>query len=244
MRIRIAQFAIQRDLAYNLRHILAVLGAAQPGEMVVFAEGALSGYAPKDPAYTDRLDAAAIEDAIGTIKTRVQAAGCRCLLGSATRDAHHWRNTVLMFDDDKDPARYFKTELSGLDRRHFDPGPSAGGVLPAGEATIGIVACRELLFPAVWTQMKNRGAEVVCHLNNAIEPHDALWTHLLIARAIEQSVFVCSVNNAAAPQALPSMLIAPSGHVILQTEVQTDQTLAAEIDPADAIADLATRTDY
>jgi predicted amidohydrolase len=244
MRIRIAQFAIQRDLAHNLRHILGVLDGATGGEMVVFAEGALSGYAPKDPAYTDQLDAAAIEDAIETIRARVQAAGCRCLLGSATRDAHHWRNAVLMFDDDKDPARYFKAELSGLDRRHFEPGPVAGGVLPAGDATIGMVACRELLFPAAWTQMKNRGAQVVFHLNNAIEPHDALWTHVLIARAIEQSVFVCSVNNAAAPQALPSMLVAPSGRVILQAAVQAEQTLVAEIDPADAIADLATRTDY
>ena len=244
MRIRIAQFAIQRDLASNLKYVLGVLDEATGGEMVVFAEGALSGYAPKDPAYTDQLDAAAIEDAIATIKARVQAAGCRCLLGSATRDGHRWRNAVLMFDGDADPARYFKAELSGLDRRHFESGSNAGSVLPAGEATIGIVACRELLFPAVWTQMKNRGAQVVFHLNNAIEPHDALWTHLLIARAIEQSVFVCSVNNAATPQALPSMLIAPSGRVILQTEVRTNQTLTAEIDPADAIADLATRTDY
>lgn len=244
MHIRIAQFAIHRDLASNLRQILAVLRTAQPGEMVVFAEGALSGYAPKDPAYTDLLDAEAIENAIVRVKAQVQAVGCRCLLGSATKEGHHWRNAVLMFDGDAGPARYFKAELSGLDRRHFEPGPSAGGVLPAGDATIGIVACRELLFPAVWMQLKSRGAQVVFHLNNAIEPHDALWTHLLIARAIEQGVFVCSVNNASAPQALPSMLIAPSGRVLLEAEPQVEQELNAQIDLADVIADLATRTDY
>ena len=244
MRIRMAQFAIYRDLTSNLRHILGVLRTSQPGEMVVFPEGALSGYAPKDPSYLDGLDATAIDDAIGRITTEANTIGCRCLVGSATKDGDHWRNAVLMFDGDAEPKRYFKAELSGLDRRHFEPGPAAGAVFAAGDATIGVVACRELIFPGVWMQLKSRGAQVVFHLNNAIEPHDALWSHLLIARAIEQGVFVCSVNNAAAPQRLPSMLIAPSGRVILQTEVQSDQVLRAEIDLSDVIADLPTREDY
>jgi predicted amidohydrolase len=244
MRIRAAQFAIHRDLASNLRHILGVLRTSQPGEMVVFPEGALSGYAPKDPAYTAMLDAAAIEEAIGQVKTQVQATGCRCLLGSATKDGQRWRNAVLMFDGPAEPRRYFKAELSGLDRRHFEAGPAAGAAFPAGGVTIGVVACRELLFPGVWMQLKSRGAQVVFHLNNAIEPHDALWTHLLIARAIEQGVFVCSVNNATAPQALPSLLIAPSGRVILRTEVESDQVLAADIDLSDVIAELGARVDY
>lgn len=239
-----AQFAVHRDLASNLKHVLAVLGTAEPDEMVVFPEGALSGYAPRDPAYLEGLDAAAIEDAIGRVATEVDAIGCRCLLGSATWDGRHWRNAVLLFDGPARPARYYKAELSGLDRRHFEPGPAAGQVFTAGDVSIGVVACRELLFPGVWMGLKDRGAQVVFHLNNAIEPHDALWSHLLIARAIEQGMFVCSVNNATSPQALPSMLIAPSGRVVLQTDAQTDQVLAARVDLAEVIADLAARTDY
>ncbi len=107
-----------------------------------------------------------------------------------------------------------------------------------------MLACRELLFPEAWAGLKHAGAAIVCHLNNAVAPQDALWNHLLIARAIEQSLFVCSVNNGAATQALPSFLIAPSGRVLLQTDVQQDQILAARIDSRDAIADLTSRTDY
>jgi predicted amidohydrolase len=244
MRIRVAQFAITRDLQANLGRILAVLRGAQPGETVVFAEGALSGYAPGDPAYAASLDAAAIEEAIGQVSTLVRGVGCRCLLGSATKDGRHWRNAVVLFDGAAEPVRYFKTELSGLDRQHFEPGPAAGTVMSTAQAAIGVVACRELLFPAVWADLKRRGAQIVFHLNNAIQPHDALWMHLLIARAIEQSIFVCSVNNAAAPQSLPSVLIAPSGRTVLQTDVQTEQVLTARVDLGDAIADLSTRTDY
>ncbi|HQR36076.1 MAG TPA: nitrilase-related carbon-nitrogen hydrolase, partial [Blastocatellia bacterium] len=80
--------------------------------------------------------------------------------------------------------------------------------------------------------------------NNAIQPHDALWEHILITRAVEQSIFVCSVNNAAEPQALASYLIAPSGKVLLKTNAQQDQMLATEIDLDEVIADLTQRTDY
>lgn len=244
MHIRVAQFAIGRDLRSNLQHILNVLDQAMPGEMVVFPEGALSGYAPKDPAYLDGLDPAAIEEALGTIAVRVGAIGCYCLLGSAVRDGRHWRNAVILIEGPGPSQRYYKAELSSLDRRHFEPGPTAGELFVAGGVPIGVVACRELLFPEAWMRLKRRGAQVIVHLNNAVEPHDALWIHLLIARAIEQAVFVCSANNGAAPQQLPSVLIAPSGRVRLQTDVQTDQVLAGRIDLSEVVADLTARTDY
>lgn len=244
MHIRLAQFAIGRDLRSNLAHILTVLDEATPGEMVVFPEGALSGYAPKDPAYLDGLDAAAIENALATIGDRAGARGCRCLVGSATMEGGHWRNAVILIEGPDASNRYCKAELSSLDRRHFEPGPTAGEVFVVGGIPVGVVACREVLFPDVWARLKRRGAQVVFHLNNAVEPHDALWIHLLIARAIEQGIFVCSVNNGASPQQLPSVLIAPSGRVQLQTTAQTDQVLADRIDLSQVVADLATRTDY
>jgi predicted amidohydrolase len=244
MHIRIAQLAVQRDLATNLARILDVLDRAQPGDMVVFPEGALSGYEPQDPAYLEGLDAAAIEHAIADVGRRVREVGCRCLVGSATHEDGQWWNSVLLLDERPEPRRYRKAELSRLDRHHFQPGPFSGDVWDAAGVPIGVLACRELLFPSIWMSLKQRGAQVVFHLNNAIQPHDALWLHLLVARAIEQSVFVCSVNNATAPQGLPSVLISPAGHVILQADVQTDQALAAQIDLAEVIADLTTRTDY
>ncbi len=244
MQIRLSQFAVQRELAANLQTILGVLDKSGPGEIVVFPEGALSGYEPSDDAYLDRLDAGAIEEAILQVRDRVDAAGCRCLIGSATYSRERWWNSVLWLDGSGHVERYDKSELSALDRRHFEPGPAAGEVFLADGVPIGVLACRELLFPGVWIRLKDRGARVVFHLNNAIQPQDALWTHLLIARAIELGVFVCSVNNAAAPQQLPSMLVAPSGRVLLQSDAQAEQVLTCPIDLAEVIADLSARTDY
>ena len=41
---------------------------------------------------------------------------------------------------------------------------------------------------------------------------------------------MCSVNNAVATQTLPSILIAPSGDMILKSESRVEQALAREID--------------
>jgi predicted amidohydrolase len=81
-------------------------------------------------------------------------------------------------------------------------------------------------------------------LNNALNPHDAIWEHVLITRALENAMYVCSVNNAAPPQQLTSYLIAPNGHVMLKAERQTEQVLSATIDLAEVVQNITERTDF
>lgn len=99
-----------------------------------------------------------------------------------------------------------------------------------GGVNIGIQICREVVFPEPWLHLKRQGAQIIFHINNAIKPYDQTWEHILITRAIENRVFVCSVNNAAVPQKLTSYLIAPSGHVLLRADEQVEQTLVRTID--------------
>jgi deaminated glutathione amidase len=124
---------------------------------------------------------------------------------------------------------YDKHTLSSLDSRHF-----AAGDEPSVHAVDGVKAgvqiCWELLFPWQWAQLKRDGAQVVFHVNNAVKPEDAFWEHVLLTRAFENRYFVCSVNNAAATQTLPSYLIAPSGDTLLKSEPRVEQALAGEID--------------
>ena len=243
MKIRIVQLRVGEELAANRVRIEAAIDTAQADEWVVFPEGVLSGYFPERPAYTSRLDAGKITAAIDGIARLVLARGCNCLFGTALPAADRWHNSVILLTSTGARHVHHKVELSALDRRVFAPGT---GVTPysVGGLKIGLQACRELLFPQTWSGLKAAGVQIVFHLNNAIQPHDALWEHILITRAIEQSVFVCSVNNGQEPQALASYLIAPSGRVVIKTEVQRDQALAAEIDLHEVIPDLSLRTDY
>ncbi len=243
MKLSIAQLVVGQDLAANQNRMRAVCESTQPGDWVVFPEGVLSGYFPNDDAFLRRLDAEQIEAAIREIQRVVRARQCHCIFGTATLTDGTWRNSVVTLIADGGRHAYHKIELSSLDRRHFTPGTESE-VIRVGDLTIGVLACRELLFPAMWARLKRAGAQIVFHINNAIQPHDRIWDHILIARAIEQGLFVCSVNNGAPPQELASHLIAPSGQVLLKTQPGRDHIVSAEINPGDAIPDLASRTDF
>jgi predicted amidohydrolase len=208
-----------------------------------FAEGALSGYRPEEADYLTRIDPAAIENAIGEIASVILEKRCYCLLGSATHRGDRWFNSVLFIDSSGTRSVYNKIHLAGLDLHHFTPGDALFFQV-RDQAKFSTLACREVLFPHVWSTLKRQGAQIVFHLNNAIKPHDEVWAHLLVARAVENSIFVCSVNNANPPQALASYLIAPSGEILLQSEVQTEQVLTAKFDLNEVIPDLLARSDF
>ena len=243
MKISIAQLIVGRDIATNLSRMRTVLESAQPDDWVVFPEGTLSGYFPDDEGFMRSLNGQSIEAGIREIEAIVRARWCNCIFGTATFLDGALRNSVVVVSAEGERHRYHKIELSGLDRRHFTPG-TASEVIRVGGLTFGTLACRELLFPAMWAQLKQAGAQIVFHINNAIQPHDQIWNHFFIARAVEQGLFVCSVNNGAPPQELASHLVAPSGQVLLKTKTGCDDVVSADIDLADAIPDLALRTDF
>lgn len=243
MKITIAQLGVNQALATNLSQMMAVLEQVQSDEWVIFPEGVLSGYFPESPEYLSNLDAAAIKRGIDGIHNLVQAKNCNCIFGTALLQAGHWFNSAILLTHTGARFIHHKVELSELDRQVFSPGTEVNAVT-IGQLTLGLQACRELIFPQTWSRLKAAGVQIVFHLNNAIQPHDALWEHILITRAVEQGIFVCSVNNGTAPQTLASYLIAPSGKVLLKTNLQQDHILSADINLSEVIPDLPQRTDY
>jgi predicted amidohydrolase len=243
MRITLAPIHVERDLARNLDAMVSIIGRATADDWLVFPEGALTGYFPEDPAYLSGADPAAIEAGIMQLGDAVRRARVYCLFGTARRDDGDWHNAVVVQSHDAPEWVYRKRGLSRLDQRHF----AAGGPLETCErgcVTFGVQVCRELLLPAAWSELKARGAQVIFHINNAIKPRDRIWEHVLIARALENGLFVCSVNNAAPPQSLGSVLIDPSGGPRIRIAPQHAQVRSAEINPGDAIARLEARTDF
>ncbi len=243
MKITIAQLIVGRDISANQERMEAVLESSGPGDWVVFPEGILSGYFPDDDTFIGSLDPVRIEAGISKIESLVRKRKCNCIFGTATFTDNAWRNSVVAMTADGQRHMYHKIELSGLDRLRFVPGTTSE-VIRTGDVTFGMLACRESLFPGMWSKLKQAGAQIVFHINNAIQPHDRIWDHIFIARAIEQGIFVCSVNNGSSPQELASCLIAPTGHVLLKTKTGCDDIVSAEIDPCGAIPDLASRTDF
>jgi predicted amidohydrolase len=230
VRVVIAQMRVGREVARNRETICSLLRRTAPGDWVVFPEGALTGYFPGEPDYLADTGRAEVEVALERLRAVVARRGCHCLLGTARFVADGWRNSAVLLSPGSEVRCYDKNVLNPLDSRRF----VAGHGLPVWEVDgvkVGVQICWELLFPQRWAQLKRNGAQVVFHLNNAVEPDDAFWEHILLARAFENRYFVASANNAAAPQTLPSYLIAPSGETLLTGEPRIEQSLSCELDP-------------
>ena len=243
MKIKIVQLIVEKDIKSNKENIIKALKDAEKDEWIVFPEAILSGYYPNETTYTSGLDWEFISDYLTEIENLTKANKCHCILGSATKMKGSWRNTVLVFSYTEHKAIHDKIQLSRLDKKHFQSGYKLQ-IFEIDSIKYGLQACRELIFPTQWSKLKKEGAQIIFHLNNAIQPHDVLWKHVLIARAIENSVYVVSVNNAESPQKLASYIISPKGKIIAETNTQVEQVIKSELDLKQVIVNLAERQDY
>jgi predicted amidohydrolase len=229
MRITIAQMCVDRDLVQNKHKIISLLQHARRDEWMVFPEGALTGYFPEDADFLSQFRPEMVDEAVQEIGQVVKQMQCHCLLGTALFSDQAWYNAVVLQSYLAEPQVYQKINLSTLDQHHFAAGKEAPVYLIDG-VTIGVQVCREVGFPDDWAALKKQGAQVIFHINNALKPYDQAWERLLIERAVDNHVFVCSVNNAAEPQKLTSYLVAPSGVMLLRAQEQTEQLLSCELE--------------
>jgi len=243
MKITLAQLCVDRNISQNKEKIFSAIDSAEYGDWIVFPECVLTGYFPGEERYLQDIDPKAVNVAIDEINQAIRRAQCTCIYGSATFENGTWHNTAIIEGAFGESYHYDKIKLHPLEKRHFDAGDVLTPYLVAG-IPVGIQICREIVYSEPWAQLKGAGAQLLVHVNNAIQPHDQIWKHLYITRALENSAFLCSVNNAASPQQLASYLVSPSGEVLIESELHKEQSLSCEIDLGEVILDLDKRTDY
>lgn len=228
MKTRVTQLIVTKDIQENLNKVISVLQESTQGEWVLFPEGMISGYYPEDENFLSQLNTDAIDKALDTVTQIVKEKNIVCLIGSALKENDTWYNCSIYLSPDQ-KIIYRKNNLSILDRNHF----SAGNELKVYEQDnikFGIEMCRELTFPEQWKLLKKNGAQVIFHINNAIKESDKIREQVLVARAFENQVWVCSVNNAASSQTMSSMIIDPSGKVVWQSTPQREEIHTEELD--------------
>ncbi len=228
MKVTIAQLVVSRSINTNLEKVIKSLQNSSSGEWVLFAEGMVSGYYPDEDNYISQLNEDEITKAITKIEETVKEKNCYCLIGSALKIDDKWFNCTL-FITPNEKLIYEKNNLSNLDRNHFVSGNELK-TYKADDVNFGIQMCRELVFPEQWKILKKEGAQVFFHTNNSITESDKVREHLLIARAFENQTWVCSVNNAASPQTMLSMIIDPLGNVVWKSTAQREEVHSEDID--------------
>lgn len=233
MIIKLAPINLTQDLASNKQKVLNAFDEVNAGDWVLFPECTLTGYFPDDDHFLKTVTPDDINAALSEIAETVKDKKCYCLIGTA-RPAENttWYNSVALISPEGIIGYYDKYAVSDLDKRHFLQGDPPK-VYEMGGIKFGVQICRDLVFPEQWQSLKKQGAQVIFHSNNALKSYDDVWEHIIFARAIENQLFVASVNNCAEPGVLTSYLASPAGKLLLAAERQDERVLSAQIDLID-----------
>lgn len=237
MRVRIAQLIVSKDLAVNKGKLIDVINTSQRDEWVIFPEGMLSGYYSEKEPFLTNLDRTQIENAIQEIQEAVARNAIHCIFGTALYEEDNWYNSAIYLDNPDVRKAYKKVNLATLERKDFVAGNTLN-VFRKDTLNFGIQICRESAFPEQWKVLKKKGAQVIFHINNAIKENDIYRKHVLISRAFENQYFVVSVNNAATPQTLPSLVVSPFGEILFESKPQKESINVIELNL------LEVRSDY
>ena len=213
--ITIAQIPISTDVRENLKSVKKALEQIQEGMIVVFPEGALTGYTPEKEEFISNLDFEQLEQSHSYCEQIAKEKNIVVLIGSVEKDGEKFYNSTFIFSPEGRQT-YRKVNLAFHDKKHF----AAGSKLPIFTLhgiKVGILMCREIMYPEQWRILAINGAQVLIHLNNALGPDKyELWRSYLISRAGENQRYVVSVNCASKERGCPTMAIDPQGKPIVE----------------------------
>jgi len=230
----IAQFPVTLSIERNLETMLAILEQSQPGDLVVFPEGAVSGYS-HDLSFLDDIDLQALDAAFKQLQLAAKQWQIHLWVGSLNLRSGSWVNRAYGFGPKGNLYTYDKINLAHHERGVLTP----GNKLPVfklstlqGTINIGVQICREIRYPEQWGWLARQGAQIILHLNNAISNSSQyrVWRSHLISRAAETQRFVLSANNAAPGQLCPTMVVAPDGNVLAEIISPSQGYLHQELD--------------
>jgi predicted amidohydrolase len=238
MRIGIAQLQVGLNIHENTAKVIEILDTVQTNDWIAFPEGALTGYAPQKKDYLSDLNPKIVSDCIERVAARVRAKAGTCLVGTALHQKSKWFNAGIIIGPNGEKAVYRKRALSAIDRSCFTPGHHAL-FRTLNDVPFGILICREIVVPSLWTTLKSRGVRVVFHLNNALKREDHIWRHLLIARAVGNGIFVCSINARGPAYGLGSFVISPRGDVLLHIPSDEERVSWTEMNLSQVVDDFS-----
>ncbi|HEV7622797.1 MAG TPA: carbon-nitrogen hydrolase family protein [Amnibacterium sp.] len=244
MQVAVAQFAPGTDARANADAIRRLAGAARDSgaDLVAFPEYSSYFDTRMGPRFAEHA-----EDLDGPFTDAVRAAaadlGLTIVFGLVERAGERFRNAAVAVDAAGVQAVYRKTHLydafGATESRWVEPGPlDEPAVFDVGGVRIGLQTCYDVRFPEVTRRIADAGADLV------VIPADwvpgprkvAQWRTLVIARAIENTLYVAAAGQVPPGGVGTSLIVDPHGDLLAElgeqpavAVAQVDAQLVAEV---------------
>jgi predicted amidohydrolase len=141
-------------------------------------------------------------------------------------------NSIHLIDNGRLAGVYRKIHLfSLLDEDQFFSRGDRWLLAKTSVGTIGVIICYDLRFPELSRRLALEGAQILCVPAQWPKPRDGHWRALLLARAIENQLFVVSSNTCGIIGKLDffgmSMIIGPQGEVLAEADRSEVEVIAS-----------------
>lgn len=195
------------DVKANAARVVDAL-RREPGDLVVFPELFLSGYAVRDAFPRLALDPAG--PVVQELADACRATGKHLVVGapvrSATRGVLH--NSLLLLGPGGLVGRYDKAYLPTFSLFEEEHWFREGGALPVFDVTLrgervrlGLTICYDLFFPEVTKALAMKGADVLVCASASPTPSQPHFEAVFPARALETTCHLLYTNLVGAQDA-------------------------------------------
>src|SRR6201996_8437566 len=215
MRIAVAQILSGTDPADNLQLVRDYTGrAAESGaSIVVFPEATMCRFGVPLAPVAEPVDGPWADG----VRRIAADAGVTVIAGMFTpADGDRVFNTLLVAGPDQPSTHYDKIHLYDAfgftESRTVAPGHEPV-VVPVDGVGVGLSVCYDIRFPALYTELARRGAQliVVCASWGSGPGKLDQWTLLARARALDSMSYVAAAGQADPGSSLESGSGAPTG---------------------------------
>lgn len=215
---------LQTDLEWedkraNLEHISMILSRTETGtDLVVLPEMFTTAFSMNPPLLAETMDGPSVR----WMKEKASEGGFALCGSLIIRDNDNFFNRMVLVTPDSEVVFYDKRHLHSMSGE--DTVYSRGNrrvIYNYRNFNLNLQICYDLRFP-VWS--RNRGdTDVIIYSANWPEVRSNVWKSLLVARAIENQVYVIGVNRTGSnPDGTTyngnSVIIGPKGETIASLE--------------------------
>ena len=221
MKVAALQFKGSGNIAENLLAIKRGIAKAseQNVRVLITQECALCGYPPIETDKVNQIDfhqAAKAQEQILQLVIRHQMV---IGLGTIISEPGACTNSIVLISPNHEVhPSYHKRALWGWDQENFTPGHEKG-VYTVDNVKLGFRICYEVRFPEYFRELFREKVEIACVSFCDVEKepnlarYELIKSHL-ITRAVENAMYILSVNSCSGFQTAPTCLIDPDGEVI------------------------------
>jgi 5-aminopentanamidase len=228
--------------------------AAERGAMIVcFPESYIPGYSNIDEPVAPH-SAAALEKALVRAREIARRSRVALILPMDWHGADGFQNVAAVISADGEVlGRQTKNQLDPTEDRIWVPG-NARQIFQAAGVKFGVAICHEgFRYPESVRWAARRGAQIVFHPHctgsnkTGRRPREfrskenCYYEQAIMCRAMENTIFVASVNYGFAFPESATCVIGPAGDCVAQQPYGQAGLLVAEVDLAQATRELATR---